>query len=187
MSTLVDAGLCEVSKRGGGRGGARKTYKIVKSRKSMTAMYSLTPLFINAVSANLEDIISDFQDVIKAADPPSEYHSLSKKNAEIFRTLKCKSKDESKVLRSLLIPEYLTAAKKNNVIWEILGATQTRKLLFGAQPSWLGGKTSVKAVEAFERKKEVAEEIKRMSKIADTDDDDAWEAILESHLADFGS
>ena len=187
MSTLVDAGLCEVAKRGGGRGGARKTYKIVKSRKSMTAMYSLTPLFINAVSENLEDIISDFQDVIKAAEPPSEFHSLSKKNAGILRGLGCKSKEESKTLRSLLIPEYLSATKKRNVIWEILGSTTTRKLLFGTQPSWLGGTTSVKAVEAFERKKEVAEEIKRISKIADTDDDDAWEAILESHLADFTS
>ena len=188
MSTLVDAGLVEVSKRGGGRGGARKTYKIVKARKGLTDMYSLTPLFIDAVGKNLSDIITDFQDVIRAADPPTEYHSLSKVDAASLRDLGCASKEESKVMRALLMPQYCAGSSKRNIIWDILGNTATRKILFSPRPSWLtAGKKPAKATKAFERKKEVAAEIKRMSRIADADDDDAWEAILESHLADLGS
>ena len=187
LSTLVDAGLIEISKRGGGRGGARKTYKIVKSRKGLTDMYSLTPLFIDAISKNLPDIISDFQEVIRNAEPPSEFHSLSKKDASVLRSLGCASKDESKTMRALLIPQYCSGKSKRNVIWGILGSTATRKILFSARPTWLGGSAKIDATEEFERKKEVKEEIKRMSRIADADDDDAWEAILKSHLADFTS
>ena len=150
-------------------------------------MYSLTPLFIDAISKNLPDIISDFQDVIRNAEPPSEFHSLSKKNAQALRGLGCASKDESKTMRALLVPQYTVGSSKRNVLWNILGATATRKILYSAQPSWLGGSTSTKATEEFERKKEVEAEIKRMSRVADADDDDAWEAILKSHLADFGS
>lgn len=187
LSTLVDAGLIEISKRGGGRGGARKTYKIVKSRKGLTDMYSLTPLFIDAVCKNISNIITDFQDVIRAAEPPSEFHSLSKKDGAALRALGCVSKDESKVMRSLLIPQYCNTKTRRNVLWNILGNTATRKLLYGSTPSWFDGSTKIVATEEFERKKEVAAEIKRMSRLTDADDDDAWEAILQSHLADFGS
>ncbi len=187
MSTLVDAGLVEISKRGGGRGGARKTYKIVKARKGLTDMYSLTPLFIDAVAKHLPDIMSDFSDVIRSAESPNEFHSLSKKDAASLRDLGCATKEESKVMRSLIIPAYFNSGRKKNIMWNILGNTQTRKLLFAARPSWLGGKSSTVATADFERKKEVAAEIKRMSRIADADDDDAWEANLESPLADLGS
>ena len=187
LGTLTDAGLIEIAKRGGGRGGARKTYRIVKARKGLLDMYALTPLFIEAIADQLPTILHDFEDVLAAIDEPDEYHRLGKKDADELRALGCASKRDSIVWRSLLLPQYLKTGNRNNLLWDILGDCPARKLLYSSRPAWLGSIKSTKATDSFDRKREIQAELKRVSRIADADDDEAWEAILDSHLRDFGS
>ena len=184
LGTLTDAGLIEIGKRGGGRGGARKTYRIVKARKGLLDMYALTPLFIEKVQQELPDILVDFADVISAVDEPEEYHRLGRKDADSLRALGCSSKKDSIVWRSLLLPQYVSQGSRGNILWDILGDSPARKLLFGTRTAWLGAIKTSAATETFDSKKRIADELKRISHIADSDDDDAWEAILDSHLAD---
>ena len=69
LPTLEDAGLIEVGRRGGGRGGGKKSYRLVKSRVGLMDDYALSPLFVEAASSNLHIIADEYSDILASAEP----------------------------------------------------------------------------------------------------------------------
>ena len=185
LPTLEDAGLIEVASRGGGRGGGRKTYRIVKSREGLLDTYALTPLFIESVRDNLPAVISDFNDVLSSADSPISIRSLSKTEGAMLRSIGCRTKDESKVWRSLFLPTYFRPiARKTSLLWKVTGDSEHRPQMFSGK-AWFDNTWESTATEKLASKREVREEMKTtMLKTADVDNDSLWESLMESHLED---
>jgi hypothetical protein len=184
LPTLEDAGLIEVANRGGGRGGGRKTYKIVKSREGLLDTYALTPLFIEAVRDNLKDVIADFSDVLGTSERAKSIRALTKNEGKILRSIGCKTKEESEIWRSLFLPNYFRTISKGNLLWKIIGTSDNRDVLYSGQ-AWFDNTWESKATEKLEAKRELREEMRVTTmKTADIDNDSLWDSLMESHLED---
>lgn len=180
LPTLEDAGLIEVARRGGGRGGGKKSYKLVKSREGLMDDYALAPLFVEAASNNLATLTEEFLDVLSTAKPAINPHPLKGDDSSLLRSIGCKTKEMAKTWRSLFLPSYLRPSGKGNLLWDIVGKdSKHRKALFKGD-AWFSSKNS--ATAALAERREVKEAIKTASQSGELGDDDLWEAMMESQL-----
>jgi hypothetical protein len=180
LPTLEDAGLIETGRRGGGRGGGKKSWKIVKSRAGLMDDYALAPLFVEAASHNLESIVSEFTDVLATSSPPISQFPLKGNDMSLLRGLGCPDKESSKVWRSLFLPSYLRPSGKRTLLWDIVGKdSKHRESLFNGD-AWF--KASEVATLALTKKRTVKQAIRTASKAVAADTEDLWEAMLDAQL-----
>ena len=182
LPTLEDAGLIETARRGGGRGGGKKTYKLVKSRVGLMDDYALSPLFVETAAANLTTITSDFSDVLSTADAPAYGHPLKSKDSLLLRSIGCLTKEASKVWRALFLPSYLRPAGKGTLLWEIVGKDSKHRDSLFKGDAWF--KETTGATDALSKRREVKQAIKTASQSTTLDSDDLWEAMMNAHLDD---
>ena len=183
LPTLEDAGLIEVKRRGGGRGGGRKTWAIVKTRTGLMDAYALAPLFIEAVRKELPDLMKEFSDILVDADAPLTRTTLRKGDADILRSIGCPNKSASLVWRSLILPSYIHDQGSSGVLAEIVGDAH-HDMMFGSRCAWLDADARAVATERLEKKRDVREQVQKViqqTQIEDGDDD-LWEKIAEAHL-----
>lgn len=181
LPTLEDAGLIEVGRRGGGRGGGKKSYRLVKSRIGLMDDYALSPLFVEAAAANLETLAVEYADVLGLAEPPEHLFPLKAKDQSLLRSIGCPSKEDSKVWRSLFLPSYMRPAGRGTLLWDIVGKDSKHRDGLFAGDAWFNA-TSV-ATSALTKRREVKEAIKTASQSATLGNDDLWEAMMDAHLA----
>ena len=184
LPTLEDTGLIEVARRGGGRGGARKTYRIVKTREAMASKYALTPLFIEGVRRSLSNLMEEYNDILSRCDPPTVGRNLAYGEAKILKALGCSSKDESRVMRALVLPNYLRPTNTDTMLWNAVKDPKFRDLCFSGK-SWLDDGLSDEATEALAKRREVESELQDASREDSLlDDSELWENILDAHYTD---
>ena len=182
LPTLEDAGLIEVKRRGGGRGGAKKTYRLVKTRLGLMDSYALAPLFVEACRTMLDETVNDFDDVLSTSNAPAHTRRINKTEATILRGLGCESSDESKVYRSLFLPNYLRPTGKSPLLSMMVGDSVHKGMLFSGT-AWFEGVDV--ATEGLEARRDLKETLKESSMAAvDIDDDATWDAFMEAHLDD---
>ena len=184
LPTLEDSGLVEVARRGGGRGGARKTYRIVKTRKGLMESYALSPLFVESVRDKLPSIISDYQDVLSRCTKPKKNRKLDHGENIILKSLGCKTKHDSLIWRSLFLPSYFRKAnRKNTLLANIIGSSPQGDLLFTGT-AWLDRKIEQEATKKLEVRKEVREKVKKATMDESTmlEDDEIWDSLAEEHF-----
>lgn len=183
LPTLEDAGLVEVKRRGGGRGGGRKTWSIVKSRSGLMDTYALAPLFIEAVRKHLPATLVDFDDILSKADPAQSMSRLVGNDAELLKSIGCSTKKQSQIWRSLILPNYLNKDSRLGMFYEIVGDSPHRPTLFGSRCSWLDESVESKATEALEAKRDVRVKVQKLAQTAvESTDEDFWEQIANAHL-----
>ena len=180
LPTLEDAGLIEVGRRGGGRGGGKKSYKLVKSREGLMDDYALAPLFIEAASNNLATLTQEFDDVLSVAEPATTAHSLKGDDSSLLRSIGCKTKEMARTWRSLFLPSYLRPSGKGTLLWDIVGKESKHRNSLFKGDAWFSSKNS--ATESLAHRREVKEAIRTASQSAELDDDDLWDAMMEAQL-----
>lgn len=181
LPTLEDAGLIEVGRRGGGRGGGKKSYRLVKSRVGLMDDYALSPLFVEAASSNLHIIADEYSDILASAEPANHRFPMKAQDKNLLRSIGCPDKEASEVWRSLFLPSYLRPAGRNTLLWDIVGkASKHRDSLF-AGDAWFNATTD--ATSALSKRREVKEAIKTASQSASLGNDDLWEAMMDAHLS----
>jgi hypothetical protein len=182
LPTLEDAGLIEVLRRGGGRGGGRKTYRIVKTRQGLMETHSLSTLFVEATRKNIHDTIGQFSDVLGRANAPKHGRKLAHGEGGLLRSLGCPNKKSSKVWRALFLPTYFRPANDGTVLSRIIGEGDQHDTLFSGQ-AWLDNTIESTATKDLETKRELKSKVKKMTThLGSGDTDDVWEAIAEEHL-----
>jgi hypothetical protein len=179
LPTLEDAGLIEIGRRGGGRGGGRKTWKIVKTRTGLMETYALSPLFVEHARKQLPDILDDFSDVLARANPPKSFRKLSKGDKTILKKLGCSSARESGVWRSVLLPTYLRPTNKGRMLWGVIGSNTKRDELFSGK-AWFDSTLKSEATEELTKKREAREAVKKMT--VSPHSDEGWEQLAELYL-----
>ena len=185
LPTLEDAGLIEVKRRGGGRGGGRKTWSIVKTRTGLMETHALTPLFIEAARKKIPEVMKEFDDVIATSNKPLARIIPNKQDPTILRSAGCKVKAEASVWSALLLPNYLCQGRENGMFYDILGETNIRTDLFSSRCSWLDkpSSQSTTATAQLETKRQVREKVKTAIQTADEDNTDMWEHLANAHLS----
>jgi len=184
LPTLEDSGLIEVLRRGGGRGGKKKTYKIVKTRKGLMDNYSLTPLFVEGIRHSLMDIISEYRSIINKSEVPNSVRKLDKGEGEILKDLGCQNKKESKIWRSLFLPTYFRPINKDTLMSTIIGDSEQKDILFSGK-SWLDDELESDATQDLEKHRDIKEKVREASKVhVNADDNDVWDALMENHFSD---
>ena len=178
LPTLEDAGLIEVKRRGGGRGGGRKTWSIVKSRSGLMDDYALAPLFVEAARKHLPDLVHEYSDVLSTLEEAATLFPLKHDDGANLRSLGC-TKEQSRLWRSLFLPSYLRPSAKGTLLWDIIGDSDHRSTMFSGN-AWFTGEDV--ATVAFNRRVEVKEAIKVASQSMGSEDEDLWEAMLDAHL-----
>ena len=182
LPTLEDSGLIEVARRGGGRGGGRKTYRIVKTRKGLMETHSLSTLFVESARGNLADTIGQFSDVLARSTAPVHGRKLAHGEGNILRSLGCPNKKASKVWRALFLPTYFRPANDGSVLSRIIGDGDQHETLFSGN-AWLDSSIEQTATKELESKRELKTKVKTLTKhLTDGDTDDVWEAIADEHL-----
>ena len=182
LPTLEDAGLIEVKRRGGGRGGAKKTYRLVKTRIGLMDSYALAPLFVEACRKMLVGTVTEFADILSSSSAPASVRRISKGEATVLRGLGCETSDESKVFRSLFLPNYLRPTGKSPLLSMMVGDSVHKSMLFSGT-AWFEGVDV--ATEGLESRREVKERLRESSMVAvDIDDDATWDAFMDAHLDD---
>jgi len=182
LPTLEDAGLIEVKRRGGGRGGAKKTYRLVKTRLGLMDSYALAPLFVEACRKMLSSTVTAFADILSSSSAPASVRRISKGEAGVLRSLGCETSDESKVFRSLFLPNYLRPTGKSPLLSMMVGDSTHKTMLFSGT-AWFEGVDV--ATEGLEARRTLKETLKESSLVAvDIDDDATWDAFMEAHLDD---
>tara|TARA_R110000765_G_scaffold187211_1_gene292815 strand:- start:1549 stop:3540 length:1992 start_codon:yes stop_codon:yes gene_type:complete len=182
LPTLEDAGLIEVARRGGGRAGGKKSFKIVKSRAGLMDDYALSPLFIESASANLPELIKEYSDVLEESVAPVDTFPLKGRDASLIRDLGCPNKEASLVWRALFLPTYLRPAGRNHLLWEIVGKDSKHRDSLFAGDAWFNAETAI-ATNALKNRREVKQAIKTASQSPELHKDDLWEAMMEAQLA----
>ena len=182
LPTLEDAGLIEVKRRGGGRGGARKTYRVVKTRKGLMETYALAPLFVEAARGQLADVAHEFSDILTTATKPDSTRRLERGESEVLKSLGCVTKDESLVFRSLFLPSYMRPTNKNSLLWRIVGAGY-RDLFFSGK-AWFDESIATDATTRLQKRRDVEAAVREAVKEKDdpSESDDLWEHIAEAHI-----
>ena len=184
LPSLEDAGLIEVKRRGGGRGGGRKTWQIVKTRTGLMETHALTPLFLEAARKRIPEVMAEFDDVIGTSKKPIARIKPDKKDASLLKRAGCKIKAEASVWSAILLPQYLCKGKENGMFYEILGDTNIRTEMFSSRCSWLETKTiqSTHATDKLVHKREVRESVKEAIRTTDESDSNMWEHLANAHL-----
>ena len=184
LPSLEDAGLIEVKRRGGGRGGGRKTWSIVKTRTGLMETHALTPLFVETARKKIPEVMIEFDDVLATSNKPNARIIPDKQDPKILRSAGCKIKAEASVWSALLLPHYLRKGREGGMFYDILGDTNIRDDLFSSRCSWLDkpSSQSTTATAKLETKREVREKVKTAIKTADQADDDMWEHLANAHL-----
>ena len=180
LPTLEDAGLIEVAKRGGGRGGGRKTFRIVKARKGLMDNQALAPLFVESTRRELSNIITSFNDVLSRSEPPPFFRSLNPGEKKLLRSQGCVTKDESLIWRSLFLPVYFQSQSKDSMLWNIIGDSKIRKILFSGK-AWLDVNIENTATEQHQDKQILRERVKKAIS-NDEAESDKWEQIVQDHM-----
>lgn len=186
LPTLEDVGLIELARRGGGRGGGRKSWRIVKTRQGLMEAYALAPLFVEAARNNLSTILDEFRSVIDACIPPERSRRLDRGEAELLKSVGCKNKKSSLTYRSLLLGSYLHNSGRGGTLFDIVGDVATRDSLFARVPAWLDSSIKDKATTSLARRRDARDKITEATKIAAVGDnaDDLWNALADAHLFD---
>jgi len=186
LPTLEDAGLIELARRGGGRGGGRKSWRIVKTRQGLMETYALAPLFVEAARNNLPTILDEFRGVIDSCIAPERCRRLDRGERELLQRLGCSSKTASMTYRSLLLGSYLHNTGRDGVLFNIVGDVPSRDSLFARVPAWLNEEIEGRATQTLAKKRKAAEKVKEATRIAAVGDnaDDLWNALAEAHLFD---
>jgi len=179
LPTLEDSGLIEVKRRGGGRGGARKTWRLVKTRTGLMETYALSPLFVDHARMTITDILADFSDVLGRARPPSAFRKLERAEQGILKSLGCKTARDSGVWRALLLPTYLRPSERGRMFWEVIGDNSQRGVLFSGQ-AWLDATIEGEATQKLDDLREAREKVKAASVSAH--DENSWEQLAELYL-----
>ena len=181
LPSLEDSGLIEVAKRGGGRGGGRKTYKIVKTRKGLMESYSLSPLFVEAVRNELPSIIEEYSDVLSRCSPPTSVRNLNRGEGMWLKNMGCSNKQASMIWRSVFLPTYFQSANKGSLFSRIIGEGEQHDTMFSGE-AWIGEFENT-ATQELEKHREIRERVKTASKQhSSSDEADVWDALFESHL-----
>ena len=185
LPTLEDSGLIEVARRGGGRGGARKTYKIAKTRKGLMEQNAMSPLFVEAVREELPNLVEDFSDVLGRCAVPEYTRKLERGEQKILKDLGCKTRSESKIWRSILLPYYFRPVNKGTMLSDVIGSSEHRDQLF-AGDAWLDQDLEVTATKELEAKREVREKIQKatLDETRLSEDEDLWDLIEQSHFGE---
>lgn len=184
IETLTETGLLEVARRGGGRGGAKKSYRTVRTQRHFMEQYALTPLFIDAVSSNLNKTLSEFGVVLDDCDPPMFPRKPSRSERAKIDNMVAKgaSSDLKRVIASMVLPQYTRRAKKGNAVWEIIGPIPTRKHLFANKTAWMPGSKSTGATKEHEKRKKgikaAQESLEQISEVEDVADEDLWTSMI---------
>jgi len=182
LPTLEDSGLIEVKKRGGGRGGGRKTWNIVKTRTGLMDTYALAPLFIESCRSSLSTTMSDFSDILVDCEKPVSSMKLTGTDAALLKSIGCSTKSESLIWRSLVLPKYLHSGVRG-AFYDIVGDSPHRPTLFGSRCAWMDGTTESASTDALEAKREVRKKVQKLAQTAvESSDDDFWEQIANAHL-----
>ncbi len=180
LPTLEDAGLVEVGRRGGGRGGGRKTYKIVKAKAGLMDDYALAPLFVEAARNKLPEIITEYDDILQQAVKAKILHPIKGSDKDNLKSIGC-TKQQSAIWRSLFLPAYLRPQGKNTLIDEVIGDSKHKKNLFSGS-AWFSGENI--ATDKLSKRREVIENIQTSSKEIAPEDDELWEAMLNAQIDD---
>jgi hypothetical protein len=181
LPTLEDAGLIEVARRGGGRGGGKKSFKMVKSRAGLMDDYALSPLFIEAASANLADVVNDYSDILEQCGPPIDSYPLKGDDMKLLRKLGCPNKESSVVWRALFLPSYLRPIGRNTLLWEIVGKDSKHRDSLFSGDAWFNETET--ATKALDKRREVKQAIRTASQSSQLANDDLWELMMEAQLA----
>tara|TARA_R110002020_G_scaffold237564_1_gene449924 strand:+ start:512 stop:2494 length:1983 start_codon:yes stop_codon:yes gene_type:complete len=178
LPTLEDAGLIEVSRRGGGRGGGRKTYKLVAGRVGLMDDYALAPLFVESCRKNLKEVIGEYSDVLTSSSPAETKFQLKANDKNNLMSLGCTKADHG-VWRSLFLPVYLRPKGKETFLKEVIGDSKHTSNLFSGN-AWFTGEFT--ATDSLSLKREKIETVRQASKVISSEDDDAWEQLMEAQL-----
>ncbi len=187
IETLMETGLLEVARRGGGRGGQRKAYKTVRTQQHLMEQFALTPLFIDSVRGNLTVTITEFMDVIETSRPPIWPRKASRNERATVENLvgSGASADLKKTIATLILPQYTRRSNKGNVVHTMLGDRPTRQHLFGNRCAWLPGSKETGATKAHEKRKKGIEAAKEaITIVTDSEQlpDDLFETMALGHL-----
>ena len=185
LPTLEDSGLIEVSRRGGGRGGARKTYKIAKTRKGLMEQHAMSPLFVEAVRDNLPTLVQEFSDVLGRCETPEYTRKLDRGEQKILQDLGCKTRLQSSIWRSLFLPHYFRQIHSESMLSGIIGDGSHRDILFNGK-AWLNADLEDTATQELEARREVREKVKEatLDETKFSSDEDLWDLIEQSHFGD---
>jgi hypothetical protein len=181
LPTLEDAGLIEVGRRGGGRSGGKKSFRLVKSRVGLMDDYALSPLFVEAAAANLRALAEEYSDVLASTEPAAHRFPLKAQDQTLLRSIGCPSKEASEVWRSLFLPSYLRPAGRSTLLWDIVGKDSKHRDTLFAGDAWFNATSD--ATAALSKRREVKEAIKTASQSSGLGNDDLWEAMMDAHLA----
>jgi len=184
LPTLEDAGLIEVKRRGGGRGGGRKTWAIVKTRTGLMETHALAPLFVESARRAIPDLMKEFSDVLETSNPPQARIRPNKQDPKLLQRIGCPSKAQAPIWSGLILPHYLTEGRESSMIYDIVGETKFRDDLFNTRCGWLN-KGQDSATAELQKKREVREKVKEAVRTfsLDSEDDDAWESLANAHLS----
>ena len=183
LPTLEDAGLIEVGRRGGGRGGGRKTYKIVKARAGLMDDYALAPLFVEAARRSLADVAVEYADVLSETIPAEVRFPIKGADRINLMSIGC-SKSDADIWRSLFLPSYLRPQGKNTLLDEVIGDSKHRRNLFSGSAWFDAASTDSEdtATDSLTTRREVGEAIKVASQTIAPEDDELWEQMLNAHI-----
>lgn len=188
IESLTEAGLLETAKRGGGRGGARKSWRSVKTQEHLMEQYELTPLFVDSVSSSIHSVLDDFRDVISRCNPPTFQRKPTTNERKVLNSFCAgESVDFKKCIASLILPTYTRTSNKGNSVWTMIGDTSIREHLFGKSCSWLT-QSSMGSEEALRKRAEGLEKVREnLATNSDVDfADDMWLEMLSGQMVDEG-
>jgi len=184
LSTLEDAGLIEVASRGGGRGGRKKSWRIVNARKSLVEAYALAPLFVKTVRSQLKSTIQEFTDVLSSAQPADSTPRLAPKQKATLLAFGV-HEDWLDVAASILVPRYLTYKGRGSVVYRMLEGMKARQTMFNKMPAWFT-ESSAEDEKTLERHQALQETLREASVDSTADEsDDYWNNLMESHMAEW--
>ena len=187
IDTLTETGLLEVARRGGGRGGAKKGYRTVRTQKHLMEQYALTPLFIDAVSSNLHSTLTEFASVLEDCIAPAFPRKPSRSERTTIDRLVSKSAttELKKVVASMVLPQYTRRSNKQNAVWEIIGNTPTRTHLFANKCAWMPGAKSTGATKQHAKREkdlQAAAAAIELDTGSEEAADDLWTSMLTGEM-----
>jgi len=179
LNTLADAGLLEVSNRGGGRGGARKTWRIVHTRRNLIEAYALTPLFVAEVKKSLPSVMAEFSDVLVSAEPAESHVGINRRQKNQLSDMGITEMD---VACSLVYSQYLTWDGRGSVIHSMFSGTKAQQHLFTREPTWMKPDKDETGLEVgLEKHNALQQRLKDGSTDIAADDGDYWDSLLDAH------
>lgn len=177
LGTLVEIGLLEVATRGGGRGGQRKTYRVVRTQEALMREQALTPLFVESVQTHIMQVLDEFSDVLDRAEPAKRTPKPTNEAKTTLKRLGVASGREARLLTNLVMPFYTVPDKKENTLWHMIPNDDVRKSLYVKKCPWLpGSRKTGKATEKHTKHKETQRMLREVvdREVVSSDD---WERL----------